>query len=389
MEGNVEQPKKPSQELPIGEAEKLNKLVNERWQEHLVLFSQVKNEVLEVNPALEEILPLKLEVGKTSPFGLFAEAAFQKKPTELPSGKQALEVWPIRRESKFLGTSGHGRSAILGRIVFRDNEGRTYRDIDLKGVGLLKQGNLVYQAVEVWTLGEAVPEGGKKGLLDYDIAFADYQMSEDFLRAGIRTHRVLAILGLKELIIGGRKISLEEAVGKEIIDKDFKPVIEIRAFGTKMRIDDAKNVMDGEEKKLILNDAIKLVSQELGREQLLSNEEYLQWFAETLGLNVGLIHKNGWLHNYLTDHNVTLDCRIVDLDSIEILKSLDQTREDLVGAEMTIYSLIKLVVGEYDKDKITRYVNLFRKSYDSTFPPKEREKYFKKLEKVSKKTRSA
>ena len=43
---------------------------------------------------------------------------------------------------------------------------------------------------------------------------------------------------------------------------------------------------------------------------------YLFWFAETLGKNVGLLHAHHYSHNYLSPHNITLDARIVDLDSV-------------------------------------------------------------------------
>jgi len=86
----------------------------------LLLFSQVKNTVLEVNPNVN--LPFNLEKGKSSSLGLFAEAAFREKPGRLPKGKHALEVWP----------GVHRRSAILGRIIFNDTEGRFIGTLILK-----------------------------------------------------------------------------------------------------------------------------------------------------------------------------------------------------------------------------------------------------------------
>ena len=41
-------------------------------QENLVILSQVNNEVLEVNPNV--FMPLRLEKGKPSPLGVFAES---------------------------------------------------------------------------------------------------------------------------------------------------------------------------------------------------------------------------------------------------------------------------------------------------------------------------
>ena len=59
-----------------------------------------------------------------------------------------------------------------------------------------------------------------------------------------------------------------------------------------------------------------MVSQELGYKRTITDKEYFEWFAKTLGENVGIMHRNGWTHRYLSSHNVTLDCRIVDLDSV-------------------------------------------------------------------------
>lgn len=182
------------QNLPTGEAKKLQELTHQRWQEHLVLFSQVKNTVLAVNPGIE--IPFKLEEGKQSPLGLFAEAAFEDEPLlETPEGKRIMEAWPK-----------HGRSAILGRVVFQDKEGRLYRDVDLKGIGFLNP-SAGGKEIQVWRPGLADDTNQTRvGLLDSGIAFADYQLTEEFLNAGIRTCRVIAIIGLEEVIARGKNI---------------------------------------------------------------------------------------------------------------------------------------------------------------------------------------
>ncbi len=359
--------KEPKPELPSGEARELAELTYEEWQEHLLLFSQVKNKVLKVNN--DVCFPLKLEEGESSPLGLFAEAAFSEKPTELPKGKQALEVWPE-----------HKRSAILGRVIFGDKEGRIYRDIDLKGIGHVgncyigtrkRKATVSFPGIKWDNTGE------RYGLLDRDIALFDYQMSELFLQAGIRTHRVLAIIDLAELIIGGRKLSLREAVKEIIIDKDFHPVIEARAFGVKTRIEDIEDIElcdkpSNEQKLLLFKDAKKMVGQELGRKEPFSDEEYLEWFAKTLGRNVGLMHKNGWVHNFLSRHNITLDCRIVDLDSIESIESPTQGSaiNDISDAQEAMLSLAESIGLIEKKDK---YKKIFTENYNAVLP-KEQEK---------------
>jgi len=75
----------------------------------------------------------------------------------------------------------------------------------------------------------------------------------------------------------------------------------------------------------MFEDAKSLVSQELGRgNNPLTDQEYLEWFAETLGKNVGLMHKNGWFHAGLSPHNITLDCSVCDFDTVKELKNEEQ-----------------------------------------------------------------
>jgi len=366
----------PKQELPTGKAKELSEFTQENWREHLLLFSQVKNKVIEVNP--DVYTPLKLEEGKSSPLGLFAEAAFQEKPPqELPEGKQVLEFWPQ-----------HRRSALLGRVLFADREGRIYRDIDLKGVGYFTsgieiEGGKQKEITKIRKPGEKLSTGGRFGLLDADIAAFDRQMSEEFLSAGIRTHRVLAIIELEEIILNGKKLSVEEARKANIIDEELNPVVEVRAFGIKTRVDDftfGKKTSD----LPLIEDAKKLLSQELGRKETLSNEEYAEWFTKTLGKNAGLMHKNGWGHNYSFSHNITLDCRIVDLDSVSELTE-DNQREDLRDIKSTVATLMYwLSLNKREED----YFNLFMKSYNAVFPQNAREHYFAKMAKIKQKERT-
>jgi len=338
------------EELPTGKIGEMNKA----FRENLFLFGKVKNKVAFVNE--EVITPLELKEGEQSPLGLFAEASLPEKfQKELPPDKQRLEVRPE-----------HRRSALLERIIFEDKQGRPYRDIDLKGIGYIIGG-------EIKKPGEIYLGTSREGLLDSDMAFYDYQLSEEFLRAGIRTNRVLAIIDLEELIVEEKKISLEEARKRHIINKKFQPVIEVRAFATKARISEIpySKLDRGWE---IKNDAIKLVSQELGRgDKPLSDKEYLEWFAKTLGQNVGLLHKNGWYHDYLNPHNITLDCRIVDLDGVTELSNEYNQLTDLHNAQDSLRTIMKRLgfILQFDF-----FNDQFLKSYNAVFPPEEREKYF-------------
>ncbi len=169
---------------------------------------------------------------------------------------------------------------------------------------------------------EVVPVGRRKntrsgsvsyGVADYKYVRHDIRLGKKLRSLGIRTYRPLAMIGLEEIIDeNGNPITIDAAKEKGILSPDEKPVLELRAYGTKERIDDVMSPNDH-----IVEDAKLLVSQELGvKIGELTTMRYLFWFAETLGKNVGLLHAHHYSHNYLSPHNITLDARIVDLDSV-------------------------------------------------------------------------
>jgi len=264
---------------------------------------EVANEVSWVNPAFPEA-PFDLKKGKSTDLGLF--------------------LTPQPKEGSFsLGVSSeHGRSALLGQVIFKDKEGRFYRDIDLKGIGHVGGcvGKLKVNPVDF----DHCSSERISGILDEGYVLSAVEMSEKFLKAGIRTERYLAIIELKEIVDDkGEKVSIAEIKKEKAMPKDVVPVVGVRAFGTKHRIVDVNENPEIDENSL--EDARRMVAQELGiNEKDFSMEDYLKWFAKTLGKNVGLMHKNKWCHKYLSTHNITLDCRIIDLDSVESYRSMKE-----------------------------------------------------------------
>lgn len=358
--------------------ETLNQLARDEREKYPVLFSPVKNKVREVNPDIS--MPFKFKVGEPSPLGLFAYSTLvQSESNVLLPNRRLLTCWAM-----------HQRSALLGRVVFSDNSGKTlYRDIDLKGIGWImsyNQDDLGTAIEEIGPVGER-PDGGFYGLLDSTTALFDQRKSEEFVDAGIRTHRVLAIIALEELISEGRKISVTEAYDQHVIPVDFHPVIAVRAYGTKARIKDIslRSGKSEQYRRLLIEDAKRMVSQEC-HINLTSDEEYLRWFAKTLGTNVRLIHRLGVAHNVLTEHNITLDCRITDHDGVFPLGEQER-QNDLERAEITLRNLTKYVGGAFgtsvykemeDFEETIReprefwisreLIDIFRQNYEETLP---------------------
>lgn len=339
MKDNYERPK----ELITGEAKEIG-------QE--VFAAEVKNAVVWKNDEVE--MPFRLEEGKPTRLGVFLVEHPEK-------GRRGLKVKAFDE---------HFRSALLGRVVFQDKEGRLYRDVDLKGSGGLVmdweyQGN--YKKVKEVMIqplkpGEAWrnPKKMTWGILDWGHAEKDRDLSEYFAKRELRTHRTLAIIRLDEILDEkSHAISIPEARKKGYVKKDEEPVIAVRAFGTKARISEAGD-------KQLLEDAQAMVAQELGRKpNEFSEKEYVEWFAETLGKQIARLHRLGYYHRYLTTHNITLDCRIVDFDSARKHPRRDDLR--IQGLKKDLEAILDTLeyLSDRIKDQINRHFlnNLFWKGY--------------------------
>jgi len=353
------EPKRPALEILKEKAEITEKELERAMEEHgyFSLFERVKNKVIFANENANIPLELKekLELGKESSLGLFLKTAEPIRAKEL--GERNLETWP--RE--------HGRSAILERMMIHD-KGHFFRDIDLKGIGS------TVPVIETGTRRE-----GHWGLLEKKDALHEYAISENFLKAGIRTFRVLGIIEPEEIFFKDKKISLKEVKEKGIIKREFQPVIEVRAFGTKARIRDFTGGFGDEIKKSLLEDAKKMVSQETGK-NLSNDKDYLEWFTNTFGRNVGLMHKNGWYHGRLGPHdsrlgahNITLDCRITDFDTVRKIKFFEGKRLNN-EKDIAMSSCLRLAheLGIFEDMEMRKK---FEEGYNAVFPPK-KEKNF-------------
>lgn len=279
-----------------------------RSEQHLSVV-RVSNEVEWVNPDMN--LPFDLSSGTSTDIAVMV----------IPNHS------PLEKDTEVLGLYGHHRSVLLGRILFTDKQGVTYRDIDSKGSG--------YVDVAVWgnkqlaghgTDGEDFRGTRGKGLLELGSAHMDQAFGEIFSEAGVRVARAIAVIKLKELVDkDGHKISLEEARDRGILETDFEPVIELRAFGTRARIADTANHV---------KDAMALVAQELGIDpKYFSAKNYLLWYAETLGEQMRKIHELGFTHGGLHQNNLTLDCRLVDFDSAHYIPDDYDERGDVIYGE--------------------------------------------------------
>lgn len=358
-------------QFPVGAGEKFV----EKRKELSLPAIEIKNKVLWVNPAFKEA-PFKLQKGKQTKLGMFfTPRVFDSQLREYKN----LVIMP---------ESSEGRSGMIGSVIFRDKEGRLYRDVDIKGAGAFSKSVLVEEYMVDNSQHDRYrdKDDEARGLLDFGYALHDKEYSEKFLKAGIRTHRILGILGLKEVIgPAGSKVPVKDAKMTGRLTQKIEPVIAVRAFGTKERIDYVmfpKSERDQTQRhKAALQDAKMLVTQELGKNpDQFSNEQYLFWFAETLGVQIAKIRKLNLHHGYLSEHNITLDCRIVDLDSVttveeeiaekkktnHIIAETDLYEDDLERAKASLKSLVTATGAVWHSSEDIQEIieNIYKESYE-------------------------
>lgn len=276
--------------------------------------AEVSNEVVWVNNAFPNA-PFNLREGESTSLGVFLTSS--------------------EDEARHVGVEEyHKRTGLLGQVIFEDIDGNHYRDVDAKGIGYTEF-EVGDERPKLYSPERSDAGQGVLGLMDRSIALKDASMAEELLLKGVRTYRALGVTKLNEIVIpansknpgtNAERITIEGARERGIIPKDYEPVVEFRAFGTHRRVLDLEgtNILPIESQSYVA-DAKTLVAEELGvAPENFSNEAYLHWFGKSLAENVARMHKAGYTHGYLTKHNVTLDCRIVDLDSVTpVTKAMD------------------------------------------------------------------
>ena len=297
-------------ELPKGKARELEKALEE--EEKFALFEKVKNEVIWVNPEIK--LPFKIKEQEENPLGVFL-----KLQREGNASYKKLETIP-----------GECRTALLGRVIFKDKNNNYFRDIDLKGIGDVCAPSLIGQPFAWFSY---------HGFLSREDAEKEKTISEELTKAKIRVPRVLAIIKLKEAIFKNKKISIEELLKETPVPENFQPVVMVRSFRTKAKVENLFSHSISERiKNLLLEDAKEIVRQETGKKEL-SNKDYLMWFSQTLGENLGRLHKMGYCHFNLHHQNLTLACELVDFDTVEKFTQLKEREKDLDGANKILKDL--------------------------------------------------
>lgn len=284
----------------------------------------VANEVLWVNPKIE--LPFDLQEGQSCDLGIFLANSFMdQKVLQLP----ADDI--------------HHRSVLLGTVLIQDSIGNRYYDLDLKGIGYIARvrgrGDLRIFSPrkrgkeDTWGTWRRTKAERERNILE-DLA----------VNANARINRIAAIISLKEISLpSGQTISIEEVRNKGLLRQDEDPVVGLRAYRYRERLrHDSRNSL------AYLEKGKEIIGAEIGKE--LNWEEYLLWFAETLGQNLRTVHSCDYWHGYPSPQNTTFACELVDfgfgegdkkLSSLSYGQQQQVKQLDFVHARDTLNGLVR------------------------------------------------
>lgn len=209
--------------------------------------------------------------------------------------------------------------------------------LDEKGLGNLDEQPIITSLVGKRyvhagsTMAKTSPKENETwGLVNLEDALHDAKSTDLLSSYGIRIVPTVAILVINKVLNEeGIYISLDEAIKKELIGKKAIPAVQFRCFITPFR---ASEFIYSTDYRLSNNKRQRLKTMFLegmsdmskdksipidffGGEQAIP--EYLNWFAETFGQNLGKLHKRQLVHQWLHEmHNTTLDVRIIDSDDL-------------------------------------------------------------------------
>ena len=256
----------------------------------------------------------------------------------------------------------------LVRPIIDSQTGELIRYLDIKGVGNIginSQGEFVAVIPPVKSNdGDRIDDGLGNVLLEA----VDFDNTGQLTSMGIRTNRIYAVTELAEIFNRvGEVVPVEEAIAAGQIDSRSRPATTVRGWGTPFRMVDLMFTDNIEysvteeqiaKRRLILEDTLVAIEPELrrytgndeGRPLVLT--DYLTWFSDTVGREIGRLHYAGYAHQYLgRGHNITTDGRIIDLETlgaggasiaqrVREFEELKTTLESMIDGINTMYGIL-------------------------------------------------
>lgn len=269
----------------------------------------VKNSVLWVNPHFN--LPYYLREGEPSELGVFVVGN-----PSLPNITLVLQV-----------DNYHGRSGLVKRSEFYDDQGVKYRDLDLKGAAYLEK-NLDAGKPEVAPIAIR-DEESTWGIWRLEKAQREVGITEDINTQGVRTNRIGALILLEEIALpNGTKISISQAQKQGLLHSDEQPVVAPRLYRQRERYEHPWQL-----NLEAVPDSKSFAEDELGTQ--LSWHEFLVWCAQTSGTNLARVYNAGYWHGSADLHNNTRMVELVDFGFGDISSAKRVT--ELTPGELRAY----------------------------------------------------
>lgn len=216
----------------------------------------------------------------------------------------------------------HQRSAALPAGVFYDESGKPYSCVNIKGAGNVRRNHNGDWYLDNVSPGNGPSLTGPWGYALEPYANNDLRMSERFYALGIHSHRVIAHLRPEYVYYRGTFLRPAEFARR--FSQGRLPLIQLRAFTVPTRLEDLHHHLPHDHAAALLSEAWAMIRLRTGND-LKRHDKYLTYFARTLARQVATMHAAGYVHKYLTTHNITLDAAIVDLDSVHHFPNQDSS----------------------------------------------------------------
>ncbi|MEH7048623.1 hypothetical protein [Bacillus pseudomycoides] len=282
----------------------------------------------------------------------------------------------------------HYRSIELTPEWRNDTFGNSYSARRIKGAGKYGSPNLNKKHTFMNIKDDQT--GFVLGLLDAETSERSFLISEILLKNTIEAELPEISFKLENIYFedehGGDIIPLKEALFKaniplEKIKTDY--VIQIDALGSNYRLQDImtpllfKNSFKTCQTTLVaqvLKEVIDFLNQEQHTNHLILNiENYINIFSKRLLINLGKLHSLNAIHGRLTPHNICMDGRLIDIDTIKGLIEInfncnnELLQKDIDMLHSTLYLYYKQIAitlypGDFEA-KIKQWCSVTKQNF--------------------------
>jgi len=289
----------------------------------------------------------------------------------------------------------HGRTVMLSWNSGIEIDGVDYSYLTQKGGGYVTSGidtdsDAFVPCITQIRLG--IEGGDPAGLLLYNMAKQDISITNLAARNGIRIVPIVGVSKLDEVILLNRRTGINKLRGESnLLDDDDTPVLLYRAFVTPFRIEDLKP-QDGtvltdrntfvsanrtfmqfafdirEDSSIPLEVRKSLIPKEITQDVIDYCAEkgtyaytintylnsildhpgdpieidvlpYFDWYLSTITEQFEKLHSLGIMHGFATQHNMTLDARLLDFDGAKYIEQDFYFNAEWASIESTAIAL--------------------------------------------------